>query len=687
MRSARLWAAVWLLCTPAVLKAVPHSMSYQAMLKTSAGIPVANGFHVVTFSLYRSGTGGSALWTEIQTVATQAGLFSATLGATVPIPDSAFADTAAYLQLAVASDPPLSPRTRLVSTPFSMVSSAVRGEGPVDLKYEDLLNDELVTYSVDVGPPPGGSQSKGTRKDITINIREHQSSKRETMGPDSGYACLLHVAEGDDSIEIAESVDLAEDVARKDIRIEIRGQSGSKRESMGPDSGYVTHLELAEGDDSLQLTEIAHVGGGGMIQSGQAVAIPAFMKNARKAKTAEAAETRETLDIDSGYSHSVVLTSPSEQASKQFTVLSNTPNSGVSVPKFRTITSQAKSGHTAEENEFLDVDSGYFRSVAMGPTSGSPETEHTLSIAPPTLAAIAVPNLIEARKGSNSAASAESRLILDPDSGYSEVVSIETADLTTTHSHGSGHTREHVLLARQVGVPTGGTRTNQFATEVTDDSTHTRWSSEETIPGTPNLRTSEVHVSATDTEQLIELTSTTSGLLKWRNGVLLGNTEKTILQVSHQLAGVSNVLYGVADSMGARLGINTDNPSTEFHLVGSGCYTGTFGACSDRRFKDHITTLRDPLTTLQKLRGVNYTWKQEEFPEHQFPSGQQVGLIAQEVEKVVPGVVTTGEDGYKSVDYAKLVPLLIEAVKAQQRQIDELKEQLEGTGRLTSAGN
>ena len=125
MRSARLWAAVWLLCTPAVLSAAPHSMSYQAMLKTSAGVPVANGFHTVTFSLYRSSSGGSALWSEIQTVATLGGLFSVTLGSSVPIPDSAFADTAAYLQLAVASDPPLSPRTRLVSTPYSMVSSSV----------------------------------------------------------------------------------------------------------------------------------------------------------------------------------------------------------------------------------------------------------------------------------------------------------------------------------------------------------------------------------------------------------------------------------------------------------------------------------------------------------------------------------------------------------------------------------
>ena len=50
-----------------------------------------------------------------------------------------------------------------------------------------------------------------------------------------------------------------------------------------------------------------------------------------------------------------------------------------------------------------------------------------------------------------------------------------------------------------------------------------------------------------------------------------------------------------------------------------------------------------------------------------------MGLIAQEVESIVPEVVSTNEDGYKSVDYAKLVPLLIESIKAQQKEIEELK--------------
>jgi hypothetical protein len=54
--------------------------------------------------------------------------------------------------------------------------------------------------------------------------------------------------------------------------------------------------------------------------------------------------------------------------------------------------------------------------------------------------------------------------------------------------------------------------------------------------------------------------------------------------------------------------------------------------------------------------------------------GHDVGVIAQEIEKVLPEVVTTRDNGYKAVKYEKIVPLLIEAIKEQQEQIDELRK-------------
>ena len=60
---------------------------------------------------------------------------------------------------------------------------------------------------------------------------------------------------------------------------------------------------------------------------------------------------------------------------------------------------------------------------------------------------------------------------------------------------------------------------------------------------------------------------------------------------------------------------------------------------------------------------------------HSF-EGHDVGVIAQEVEAVLPEVVITRDSGYKAVKYEKIVPLLIEAIKDQQKQIDELKSKL-----------
>ena len=95
---------------------------------------------------------------------------------------------------------------------------------------------------------------------------------------------------------------------------------------------------------------------------------------------------------------------------------------------------------------------------------------------------------------------------------------------------------------------------------------------------------------------------------------------------------------------------------------------------SDERWKDNIQIIENPLEKVQQLRGVTYEWKD---------SGERTyGLIAQEVEKVLPELVDTDEEGYKGVGYQNMVSVLIEFVKEQQTQIDALKRL-----RLTSCLN
>lgn len=94
-----------------------------------------------------------------------------------------------------------------------------------------------------------------------------------------------------------------------------------------------------------------------------------------------------------------------------------------------------------------------------------------------------------------------------------------------------------------------------------------------------------------------------------------------------------------------------------------------FSYTSDERLKKNITTLDDSLEKILKLRGVNYEWRDSAH------TGTQIGLIAQEIEKIYPELVLTN-NGAKSVSYGNLVAPLIEAIKAQQLQIKELQQEV-----------
>ena len=78
---------------------------------------------------------------------------------------------------------------------------------------------------------------------------------------------------------------------------------------------------------------------------------------------------------------------------------------------------------------------------------------------------------------------------------------------------------------------------------------------------------------------------------------------------------------------------------------------------------------------IEQIGGYTFDWKKDKKNIHGF-SGHDIGVIAQEIEAVLPEVVTTRENGYKAVRYEKIIPLLIEAIKEQQNKINELENLL-----------
>ena len=127
---------------------------------------------------------------------------------------------------------------------------------------------------------------------------------------------------------------------------------------------------------------------------------------------------------------------------------------------------------------------------------------------------------------------------------------------------------------------------------------------------------------------------------------------------------------------GGDVGIGIGTPGYKLD-VGGHIQCVALHETSDLRFKTNIRTLDHALDKVAQLRGVSFDWNQEAESVGAKPGDHQIGLVAQEVERVIPEVVSTPENGHKSVDYTKLTAVLIEAVKEQQEIIEGLRADIE----------
>ena len=126
---------------------------------------------------------------------------------------------------------------------------------------------------------------------------------------------------------------------------------------------------------------------------------------------------------------------------------------------------------------------------------------------------------------------------------------------------------------------------------------------------------------------------------------------------------------------GTNVGIGTATPSNKLTVNGAvQSISNLF--ISDIIYKEKINPIANALELVNKLDGKTYNWKVNDFPDLNFDNTLQYGLIAQEVETVIPAIVHTDNLGRKSVNYVAIIPVLVEAIKQQQDQITALQDQL-----------
>jgi hypothetical protein len=177
---------------------------------------------------------------------------------------------------------------------------------------------------------------------------------------------------------------------------------------------------------------------------------------------------------------------------------------------------------------------------------------------------------------------------------------------------------------------------------------------------------------------------TVSGIIYYltNNGGKLGVTDSARLQAYSTNNNSAFMSFHKAGHYAINMGLDDDNvfriggwsaPANLFQMdmVGNLTMKGDVIAFSDERVKKDIQTLEGALDKTLKLRGVSYKRKDSD------DDATKIGVIAQEILEVVPEVVSQDADGTYGVAYGNIVGLLIEAIKEQQAQINELKKRLD----------
>lgn len=181
------------------------------------------------------------------------------------------------------------------------------------------------------------------------------------------------------------------------------------------------------------------------------------------------------------------------------------------------------------------------------------------------------------------------------------------------------------------------------------------------------------------------------GVNAFGNGGAYTGTVRGIYASATGTAGSRYGVYGYAYNNGgtSAYGVygTASGATTNYGIYcsGNGVYTGTWTQSSDLKLKKNIKPLTGALDKIMLLEPKEYEMRREEFPSMNLSEGKQFGLIAQDLEKVFPEMVhvishpDNMEKGketmleFKGVDYISLIPVLIEAIQEQQKEIEALK--------------
>lgn len=166
-----------------------------------------------------------------------------------------------------------------------------------------------------------------------------------------------------------------------------------------------------------------------------------------------------------------------------------------------------------------------------------------------------------------------------------------------------------------------------------------------------------------------------AGLATTDGGFIVGDGSNFVLETG-ATARASLSLDTANDVQFDSFGVGTAASGTTGEIRATNDVTAFYS--SDKNLKENIKNIENPIEKIQKINGVTFDWTDDYIKKHggeddYFVRKKDVGVIAQEIEEVLPEVVATRKDGTKAVKYDRICALLIESIKELKKEIEELK--------------
>ncbi len=261
-----------------------------------------------------------------------------------------------------------------------------------------------------------------------------------------------------------------------------------------------------------------------------------------------------------------------------------------------------------------------------------------------------------------------------------------TASLNTSISNLNTTTASLNTSVSNLNSFTASISTASLVTSITNlnsftSSTNVKLNNLESTSASVNISITNINSFTSSINTTIKNKLNTDGVLSGSGQ--LGNYVATITGTSNQVLVAGSGLNNAAVTLSTPQNIDTA-ATPQFGSLGIGTTasgvsgeiraTGDIVAfySSDERLKENIKPIENALSKVESVSGNTYDWKAgfEDIHSHK---GSDIGVIAQEIEKILPQAVIDRENGYKAVDYEKIIPVLIEAIKELSAKIKELE--------------